>query len=73
MTRRGNRTVGFIVGTPSVGNPARRAAVATVDGRPSEVMAPEYRTVTERRLAQARRGEFGTDAEVEAVFRRFDP
>jgi len=35
-------------------------------------MEPEYRTVIAQRLRQARRGEFASDAEVEAVFRRFD-
>lgn len=42
------------------------------DGEP-EVIAPDHLPAVLEGLAQARRREFATDAEVEAAFRRFDP
>ena len=37
-----------------------------------EVIPPEHLSAVLEGLAQARAGEFSTDAEVEAAFRRFD-
>ena len=45
--------------------------LAAGDGEPEEVDAAHLPAVLEG-LAQAQRGEFATDAEVEAAFRRFD-
>lgn len=45
--------------------------LADGDGEPEEVDAAHLPAVLEG-LAQARRGEFASDAEVEAAFRRFD-
>ncbi len=41
------------------------------EGEPEEIN-PEYLSDVLESLAQARRREFATDAEVEAAFRRFD-
>ncbi len=41
------------------------------EGEPEEIDPAHLPDVLES-LAQARRGEFATDAEVEAAFRRFD-
>ena len=46
--------------------------LAGSDGEPEEI-APEHLPAVLEGLAQARRREFATDAEVEAAFRRFDP
>jgi hypothetical protein len=46
--------------------------LAAGDGEPEQVDAADLSAVLEG-LAQARRREFSTDAEVEAAFRRFDP
>ena len=42
------------------------------EGEP-EVIASEHLASVLEGLAQAKRGEFARDAEVEAAFRRFDP
>jgi predicted transcriptional regulator len=45
--------------------------LAVSDGEPEEIDAAHLSAVLEG-LAQAKRGEFASDAEVEAAFRRFD-
>lgn len=46
--------------------------LASNEGVPEEI-APEHLTALLEGLAQAKRREFATDAEVEEAFRRFDP
>jgi len=71
MTRRSNRRVGFMTGTPGVKDPVRRAIAPLVDDRPAEVTDPAHRVAVEEGMAQLRRGEIATDEEVEATFRRY--
>jgi hypothetical protein len=47
-------------------------ALADRDGEPEEIDPADLPGVLES-LAQARRRQFATDAEIEAAFRRFDP
>lgn len=42
------------------------------DDRPPEAIDPADEAAVREGLAQAERGEFATDAEVDAVFRRFE-
>jgi predicted transcriptional regulator len=46
--------------------------LAQTDADP-EPIEPAHLSAVLEGLAQAKRGEFATDAEVEAAFRRFDP
>jgi hypothetical protein len=46
---------------------------ARVDNRPPETIPPEHREAVQEGVDQADRGEFATDAEMKAVFRRFGP
>jgi len=71
MTRRSNRRVGFLIGTPGGKNPARRATAPLVDDRTAEVTDPAHRVAVEEGMAQLRRGDVSTDEEVEATFRRY--
>jgi hypothetical protein len=67
-------TVGFMTRMPS--RTALRAAGAPnarVDNRPPEAIPPEHREAVQEGIDQADRGEFATDAEMKAVFRRFGP
>jgi hypothetical protein len=47
--------------------------LAAGDTRESEPIDPAHLSAVLEGLAQAKRREFATDAEVEAAFRRFDP
>ncbi len=47
-------------------------ALVANEGEP-EPIDPAHLSAVLEGLAQAKRGEFATDAEVEAAFRRFDP
>ena len=47
-------------------------SLARSEREPEEIEPAHLADVLES-LAQAKRGEFATDAEVEAAFRRFDP
>ena len=51
-----------------VGSPNPR-----IDSRPPEAVPPEHRRAVQRGVDEAARGEFATDAEVKAAFRRFGP
>ena len=65
-------TVGFMTRMPA--RAARAGAPSTrVDNRPPEAISPEHREAVQEGIDQADRGEFATDAEMKAVFRRFGP
>jgi hypothetical protein len=51
---------------------ARAMLHLATDGGEPEPIDPEHLPAVLEGLAQARRGEFATDEEVEAIFRRFD-
>ena len=50
-----------------------RAMLCLAGHEPAEESDPEHLADVIEGVAQARRGEFATGAEVEAAFRRFDP
>jgi hypothetical protein len=54
--------------SPAVGAPNPR-----IDNRPPEPVPPGHRRAVQRGVDEAARGEFATDAEVKAAFRRFGP
>jgi hypothetical protein len=52
---------------------ARAMLQLAEDEEEAEPIAPEDLAAVQEALAQADRGEFASDEEVEAAFRRFDP
>jgi hypothetical protein len=59
---------------PDTQDEIARAMLELVNGESEpEPIDPTHLSAVLEGLAQAKRGEFATDAEVEAAFRRFDP
>ena len=59
---------------PDTQNEIARAMLEFASGETEpEPIDPAHLSAVLEGLAQAKRGEFATDAEVEAAFRRFDP
>ncbi len=52
---------------------ARAMLHLAAHGGEPEIVDPAHMSAVLHGLAQAKRGEFATDVEVEAAFRRFDP
>jgi len=63
-------TVGFMTRSSgrAAGGPRPR-----IDNRTPEVIPPEHREAVREGIDQANRGEFATDSEMKAAFRRFGP
>jgi len=73
MTKRSDQPLDFPASRPVIGRRITRAAAPEIDKRPPEPIDPAHVKSVERGLEQARRGQYATDAEVEASFALFDP
>jgi len=69
------KTLGFATRRPPGAASTRAAGGPSprVDNRPPEAVPTEHRWAVQRGVDEAARGEFATDAEVKAAFRRFGP